>query len=374
MVSTTYLDGFIPEEADLDECINCGICLQNCPVMKMSEEESVAEITKLVNNEETGRVLDECTFCFSCNHYCPNGLKPYNLILERMAAKNRENNVQLPPFISYMINGKDEPGFFNDQYDGMPAENKTILKKWYQPPPEAKDTLYIGCYGRTIPFGIENSKTLQSLQKYGPRDTCCGEIPHRFGDYPSFSEIADRTFHRLSSLKTDRLVCYCGSCANYMGNVWPDSHGLQLPFEIISLYEWLWEQYRAGMLKFQKKLSGNIVVSDSCYASELGDRFIDSVRGLYEAAGMTVVELENNKYDSLCCGFASMIRGNGEPSEVPPETKKKIDQILATKINDVSVNCPGCMGNLGQAVKGTDIKLHLAINEILKAFGDEPDH
>ena len=294
--------------------------------------------------------------------------------MERMAAKNRENNVQLPPFINYMIKGKDEPGFFNDQHKGMPAENKTILKKWYQPPPEAKDILYIGCYGRTIPFGIDNSKTLQGLQKYGPRDTCCGEIPHRFGDYQSFSEIADRTFHRLSSLKTDRLVCYCGSCANYLGNVWPDSQGLKLPFEIISLYEWLWEQYQAGMLKIKKKLSGNIVVSDSCYASELGDRFIDSVRGLYEATGMTVVELENNKYDSLCCGFASMIRGNGDPSGVAPETKKKIDQILATKINDVSVNCPGCMGSLGHAVKGTDIKLHLAINEILKAFGDEPDH
>ena len=372
MVSTSYLDGFIPEGTDQNECIKCGICLQNCPVMKMSQEESEAEIARLANGEEPKRVLNECTFCFSCNHYCPNGLKPYNLIMERMAAKNQENNVELPPFISYMINGRNEPGFFNDQYDAAPAENKTILQKWYEIPSKAKDTLYIGCYGRTIPFGIENSKTLESLPKYGPRDTCCGEIPHRFGDYQSFSEIADKTYRRLSFLETDRLVCYCGSCANYFGNVWPNCHGLKLPFEIISLYEWLWEQYQAGALKIQKKVARDIVISDSCYASELGDRFIDSVRELHEAAGMNVVELENNKYDSLCCGFASMIRGNHDPSGVTPEAKKKVDQILATQINDVSVNCPGCMGSLSQVVKGSNIKIHFAISEILLAFGDDP--
>ena len=31
------------------------------------------------------------------------------------------------------------------------------------------------------------------------------------------------------------------------------------------------------------------------------------VRELYEAAGRNVVELENNKYDSLCCGVGSLL-------------------------------------------------------------------
>lgn len=74
MVSNTYLDGFIPAGADHNECIKCGICLQNCPVMEMEQEEAKAEIIRLIKAEETKRVLNECTFCFSCNHYCPNGL------------------------------------------------------------------------------------------------------------------------------------------------------------------------------------------------------------------------------------------------------------------------------------------------------------
>jgi NAD-dependent dihydropyrimidine dehydrogenase PreA subunit len=44
MVSNTYLDGFIPAGAEHNECIKCGICLQNCPVMEMEQEEAKAEI------------------------------------------------------------------------------------------------------------------------------------------------------------------------------------------------------------------------------------------------------------------------------------------------------------------------------------------
>jgi len=128
MVSNNYLDGFIPAGAARQECIKCGICLQNCPVMKMEPEEAEAEINRLLKGEETKRVLNECTFCFSCNHYCPHGLKPYNLIMERMAARNREINAALPPFVNYMINGRNEPGFFNNQYEKSSDEDKTIIK------------------------------------------------------------------------------------------------------------------------------------------------------------------------------------------------------------------------------------------------------
>jgi Fe-S oxidoreductase len=368
MVSNTYLDGFIPAGADRKECIHCGICLQKCPVMKMEQEEAEAEIVRLINGEETKRVLNECTFCFSCNHYCPNGLKPYNLIMERMAEHNRTNNAKLPPFVTYMINGRHQPGFFNEQYEKSSADDKAIIKKWSEFPAKTKDVLFIGCYGRTVPFGIENSKALENLPKYGPRDICCGDIPYRFGDYQAFSEIAEKAFKRLLSLKAERLVCYCPSCGNYFGNIWPDSHGLKLPFEIISLYEWLWEQYQKGVLQIQKKVKQDIVISDSCHAGELGERFTSSVRGLYEAAGMNVVELKNNKYDPLCCGFAGYIRGSDNQSRVNEETQKKMRQILETGIDNVSFNCHGCKAHLSREVEGTNIKLHLAIDDILRAF------
>ena len=365
MASRSYLDGFIPAGAALDECTKCGICLQHCPVMKMGREEAEAEIVRLTKAEETKRVLKECTFCFNCNHYCPNGLKPYNLIMQRMSERNLKNNPKVLPFVTRMIDGRNEPGFFNEQYERSSDVNKAILKRWSEIPPPTKDVLFLGCYDRTAPFGIEHSKTLEGLPKYGPRDICCGDIPYRFGDYQAFSEIAEKAFSRLSLLKTERLVCYCPSCANYFRNVWPNCHGLRLPFEITSLYEWLWEQYQKGSLQIQKKLKRDIVISDSCHAGELGEHFTSAVRGLYGAAGINVIELRNNKDDSLCCGFASYLRGTDNHSGVAEATQRKMKQILETGIDNVSFNCHGCKAHLSRQVEGTDIRLHLAMDDIL---------
>jgi Fe-S oxidoreductase len=38
---------------------------------------------------------------------------------------------------------------------------------------------------------------------------------------------------------------------------------------------------------------------------------------------MTIVELENNRYDFLCCGFAAGIRNHHDQTQVDIETKKR---------------------------------------------------
>jgi Fe-S oxidoreductase len=369
MVNKSYIDAFIPAGKDGTECLNCGICLQKCPVMKMEKEESKAEMKRLLNGEAPKRVLNECNFCYSCNHYCPQGLKPYALFLERMAAKNREGGQGIPSSVEYMITGKHASGYFFDAYNAAPEEDKAILERWKNVPTKSKEVLFVSCVGRTMPQTIEHAKALESLPKFGPRDACCGEIPYRMGDYHSFTEIVERTQKHLEALDTERLVCYCGSCANYLGHFWPD-HGITLPFEIISLWEWLWEKYNAGELKIQRPFSVEVALADSCYSSELGDGFYEAVRGMHEAVGMKVVELENNRYDSLCCGFASGVRDHFEKKYVAIEAKKRFDQVLATQVKEVSCYCPGCWTNLKRLGKKHDIKVHYAINKVLPAFDD----
>lgn len=371
MAAKSYIDGFRSQIDDSKDCINCGICLQKCPVMKMEKAESKAEMKRLLDGEEPVRVLNECTFCFSCNHYCPQGLRPYALIMERMTAKNAQSGQGIPEAAQYMFTGKNESGYFFDIYDAAPAEDKAILSRWREVPSPAKDTLFIGCAGRTMPQGIEHSSTLSGLPKYAPRDACCGEIPYRFGDYETFTQTVERTQKQLSSLDTERLVCYCGSCSNYFGKIWPNFHGVTLPFEVISLWEWLWEKYQSGELEIKQPIQKKMVLVDSCYGSELGDGFFEAVRGLHTAAGMTVVELPNNRYDSLCCGFASGIRNNYDQSQVEIEARKRVAQILETREKEVSCYCPGCWVSINKNAEQAGLKVHYSINKILRAFGDE---
>jgi hypothetical protein len=47
-------------------------------------------------------------------------------------------------------------------------------------------------------------------------------------------------------------------------------------------------------------------------------------------------------------------------------------QILETGIDNVGFNCHGCVAHLSQEIEGTNIRLHLAMNDILEAFGGIP--
>ncbi|MBN1664298.1 MAG: (Fe-S)-binding protein [Deltaproteobacteria bacterium] len=371
MAGKTYMDAFDPEGKSNDICQKCGICLQKCPVLKMEKAQAQAEMGRLLRGEETERVLNECTFCFNCNQYCPHGLKPYALIMERAVEKNRRGGQGIPPYIDYQMNGKADSNIFQDVYDIESPEEKAILDKWSSVPPKSAEVLFIGCVGRQIPYGTEHSQVFAVLPKYAPRDACCGELSYRFGDYRTFTETVERTRQMLERLNTKRLVCYCGSCANYMGNIWPNYHGVKLPFEIISAWEWLWEKYQNSEIKVQRPINRKIALTDACYGSELGNGFFDAVRGLHQAVGMEVVELENNRFDNLTCGMVSILRSNYDLREGAKETKKKMAQILDTKAVDLSCYCPGCYTQLRGAARKSNIQIHYALEEILWAFGDD---
>jgi len=337
----------------------------------MGREEALAEMSNLLSGGETGRVLNECTFCFSCNHYCPHGLKPYALIMERAAEKIRKLGKGIPPYIDYYMTGKCDSNVFCDVYDTLSEKEKEILDKWAVVPSKSKEVLFIGCVGRQICGEIDSSKALAGLPKYGPRTACCGELSYRFGDYKTFAETVERTRQMLLGLDTERLVCYCGSCANYMGNIWPNYHGVKLPFQVTSIWEWLWEKLQKGELKVVRKISRKVAVSDSCYSSELGDKFYAAIRGLHEAVGMELVELKNNRYDNLTCGAVSMMRNNYDYREGVKEARKKIAQVVESGAGDVTCYCPGCFGQLRSGAQKAGLNIHYSLEEILCALGDE---
>jgi len=367
--NTSYIDAFDPEKKSETTCQNCGLCLQKCPVMKMDKKEAISEFAHLLKGEETERVFQECTFCFRCNHYCPHDLKPYALIMERLSERISKSGKELPPPIKYFMND-GESCLFYDMYDILADYEKEILDKWEVIPPKSEEVLFIGCAGREIPYGIEYSSVLKDLPKFGPRKACCGELFYRFGDYKAFSKRVDDTLALFEGLDTKRLVCYCGSCANFLGNIWPNYHGVKLPFEVTNIWEWLWEKVQKGELKVQNKVTGKIALTDSCYSTELGDKFFEAVRGLNEAIGLDVVELKNNRYDGLSCGFCSVAR-NFDMADVMVESKKKVDQIVETGVTDFTTHCVGCYDILSTATTGSGLKSHYGLEDILWALGDE---
>jgi len=351
---------------DWEKCTLCGECLMKCPVMEMGEEEAKAEFGRLLKGETAPRVFSECTLCFDCNNYCPEGLRPYELILQRIT----EREDRKPAFLEYFINGMPAPNLFQDLYGALSFGEQEILRRWSQPPEASKDVLFVGCIGKTLCHDIDNSEVMKSLPKFGPPDVCCGELAYRGGVWDAYADITERILARMGELETERLVCYCASCDNFLGNILPKVYGKQLPFEVISLYEWLLERLRAGEAEVKRPLNLKAAIHESCYASELGPDFYESLRELYEAAGVELVELEHNRDRALSCGAASIAR-NWNILDIMKEQNKKYREVKGSGAREMAVNCPGCYLTLSSTSWLQGIKVHYMVDKLLWALGDD---
>lgn len=351
---------------DWEKCTLCGECLMQCPVMEMGEDEAKAEFASLLKGVPAPRVFGECTLCFSCNNYCPEGLRPYELILERITGRDAKKPAMFP----YFLNGLPAPSLFQDLYGTLDFGEQEIIRRWSSPPPPSKDMLFVGCIGKTLCHDIDNSQVMKDLPKFGPSDVCCGELAYRGGSWETYAQITERLLSRFSELDIERMVCYCASCYNFLSSILPKVYGKEVPFELTSLYQWLLERFEAGEVEVKKPLGYRAAVHESCYASELGPDFYEALRVLYMAAGMDIVELEHNRERALSCGAASVVR-RWNPLDIMREQNRKYREVKKSGTRQMAVNCPGCFLTLSSTSWMQGMKLHYMVEELLRAFGDD---
>ncbi|MFP4474536.1 MAG: heterodisulfide reductase-related iron-sulfur binding cluster [Desulfatibacillaceae bacterium] len=356
------------ETSDWTRCKACGECLSRCPVLGLDKAEAAEEMRRLVDGRHAGRVMSRCTLCFDCNDYCPEGLRPHDLILHRVMEARPD---RITAAIPYFLNGTCTPNFFSDLYEALSPGEKEVLDRWEQPPDGAAEVLWVGCVGRLSCADIDASDVLAPLAKYGPRDGCCGELHYRVGSWKAYEKQAADVYERLASLDCERLVCYCGSCYNFLTNVMPRATGRTLPFDVVSMYQWMADRLDRGEIRLSRPLEGTAAVHESCYVSELGEGFSNLLNNLYEAAGLECRNLGHNGCDGLSCGAASLARDTNPAKSLLPAQWKKYREIWASGTRDVALNCPGCFLTLGATAPLAGVRLRYMPEELLYAFGDE---
>ena len=353
--------------ADWSKCTECGQCLMQCPVLKMEKIDAVKAIHVLINGDISSKLLDQCTFCFNCNQYCPiDGLRPHELILQRALEKRKK----VPKILKYLCNGRQTRNMFIDLFKAMSTNEKQILKKW-SIVPNGGDIMWIGCIGKLSCLDIDRSEVMAPLTKYGPMDLCCGELAYRLGSWEMYEETITRTLAVLKTLKINRMVCYCGSCYNYFTTILPDVYGKKLPYPVISLYEWLWEQYEQGHIQVKNPRTFKAAIHESCYVSELGNDFSNCLHRLYKVMGVDTVELAHHGDRNLSCGAVSIVRNMNLISSMFKEQIRKYKEVSEAGASEIALNCPGCFVTLSFTNWMFGKKLRYMPEELLSAFGDE---
>lgn len=351
------------------ECVKCGECLANCQYLQFSSEQARLVMEKIIAAPEWYEALTPCIRCGKCNHRCPKDARPGDLMSECLAYRRKESNT-VPPSMAYGINGMGPEGwgenFFKDVYKGLGNRDKSVLRAWATPK-NSKDLLFVGCTDRMMPRNLENARVFKDIAKFGGPDDCCGIWAIQGGLIEEGFRISKRLVNRLSECRFERLVVACGHCQKVLTKVMPEKLGITLPFQIISIYDYLLERVERGAANIENPLTVDAAISDPCFAYENGEKYLNSIRILAETIGMRISEMPNNREASLCCGYGGLFT-NGKIADVVKASLIKRKDLAGSGKKHIVSYCPGC--HLVNHYFQPGYKSHYLLEKVLYSFGD----
>jgi Fe-S oxidoreductase len=334
------IEGF-REVLDWDKCTGCGECLLNCRYIKFTREEAIRDIGKINKGlHGQSRAVMKCMSCYACNAFCPNGAHPYERI--HYAWNERYEKEGLPARASYLMPGRI-PNFRQSlKY----STNETMLhEKWASDEPPAKTCLYPGCNLLAMPL-LADGGIFERLPVWGRWDLCCGEMFFRMG----VLEPVERQSKYLTAFYQDKvideLVFVCPAGYNMFTNILPRQFGARFDFKKTYFTDWFIDRLEDDTFKIKKKLSGTVVIHDSCHARVLGGEFMESQRRLLKMLGLDVVETEQNREHGLCCGVAAGCN-SFSLIDLARCGLNGLAALDRAKADEASIYCTGCLLTLG---------------------------
>ena len=354
-----------------DKCNGCGACLKGCPYQGMGIKEAKEGIRRLIDGTDVDVYLDSCVICGKCNHRCPTAANPLALILERFRGR-RDKEKRTPRPLVYLMNGvcggAEEKNFFTDIYRAHNKEEKRIIEQWSLPK-EGEDLFFCGCMARISPKDVEQSAVLSALPKFGGPLDCCGVYAAKSGLYDRAEANAKDMIARLSQSRFKRLVLPCGTCQEVFTHIYPQYLGIEFPFEVISIYEYLQEKLQRGELRIQRKWDLDAALADSCFGYELGDQYLHTIGQLCADVGIKTTELFHKGKSNACCGTNGFLR-KGRPLDIIDAGRLRGQDIRQAGKKDIVTYCQGCF--LALYALQFRRRTHYLLEKILWSLGDEP--
>lgn len=181
-------------------------------------------------------------------------------------------------------------------------------------------------------------------------ESCCGSVLLRTG----FLNDAEELIKKNSEVFKDETVLT--SCAGCYKTLKEDYENI----DVMHVSQLLRQLIAEGRLDFSKK-DFNVTYHDSCHLGRHMEIF-DDPRSVIESVA-DIVEMENNRENSLCCGAGGGVK-SAYPEIADELAKSRIGQAKDTGCEILITACPFCKLNL----ENDDLEV-LDLTEFLVKYG-----
>ncbi len=352
------------EDTKAYKCVDCGKCTAVCPIPKFEPEFPMPRIMVLRSVEGmTEHLADDqdiwtCTTCGLCDSLCPFDVDYCGFIQGlRVQARILGND----PVCSHR-------GLIHSAMRVMAktANIKQDRLRWMPPDlsvSERSDVFYfVGCLPHFDTTLADRNLRLTEISVAAVRlmnaagvsphisndEVCCGHDLIWTGDEDNFLKLMDKNLKTIRKSGAEMVVFSCPECYRTFLRDYQEFEG-DLGFELLHISEYLQRLLDDGMLTFPKRESTtSVTYHDSC---RLGIHLevINSPRRLFEAAGLKVVEMENTKNRSYCCGNCAWTNCSSTTMKMQLE---RMRQAKRTGAEYLLTSDPKCQIHLSCAISG----------------------
>ena len=385
---------------DMTSCTECGRCQSQCPawhtekplspkllIMAMRDHAFAKTVeTENMVGERAPISLDvlwSCTTCGACVNECPVDIEHIDHIVNM-----RRFQVLVESEFPSQLNGT----FRNLETAGNPwGSNKNDREGWISEmdfpirvvegtlPEDVEYLFWVGCAGAYEERAKKTTKAVAELLHIagvefavlGKRETCTGDPARRAGNeflYQILSKENIDTFTQVFETRKDKgtkkVVVTCPHCFTTIGRDYAQS-GYEL--QVVHHTQLLNQLVREGRLIPVNKSEKSLTYHDPCYLGRHNQVF-EAPRELLQATGVTITEMPRNQERSFCCGA-----GGGrmwmEEKLGTQINLNRVDEALATGVEEVAVACPFCrvMVTDGVAARESQVQVLDVAQALLRA-------
>ena len=358
-------------------CLDCGKCTASCPLARVDPDYSPRRIVERVVFGEADAVIADphlwsCMTCGLCSARCPS-----NVDFTRFIVEMRAEAFQAGERGIYAHNGILQEVMRIQTMD-VHQERLGWLTSDMQVSDKGDFFYFVGCLPFfDVIFADLNVKALEIARSavrllnrveiapvVSNEERCCGADLLLAGDVDSYRQLAELNVNVIKASGAKTVVFTCAECYNAFKTDYPAIVG-QLPFELTHLTELLAEKVDSGELDLDA-LPGTVTYHDPCRMARYLKVHEPPRRVLAGVPELELVEMEDNRERSMCCGSTAWVNCSGCSKLIQRE---KLRQARETGARVMLTTCPKCQIHLSCAARDLDAERAVEVDDVTTWVG-----
>ncbi len=357
-------------------CYQCGLCDTVCPWNKVRQfsmrrllREETFGLTEIEHDE-----LWRCTTCGRCPQRCPRGVVQINemVALRRLATSYDVFPAPIKPVRTVTAGLVAQGNPFGEDREKRPKWAEGLGVPLFE---EGMEVLYFpGCYLSYDPRLKKVARATATILKkaqvsfgiLGEKENCCGESIRKTGNEDLFKRLARENIKAFVENGVTKILVSSPHCLHTFKNEYPE---FRVRFEIVHITQFLLDLVKEGRLQITKEYPKKITYHDPCYLGRHNGIFEEPRDLLKGIPGLEIVELEESRLNSLCCGMG----GGRIWMETPAQERfsnLRLGQALDLEVEELVTACPYCITAFEESRLTQNVEDRIVVKDITEVISE----